>query len=84
MDFLDFAKQNLGNMPTIDFDTTPAQVSLAWMMSKKDNIIPIPGTTSIKNTESNFNASNLKLSHSTISQIDDLLDFLDVPMFGGH
>ena len=59
-------------MPTIDFDATPAQVSLAWMMSKKDNIIPIPGTTSIKNTESNFNASNLKLSHSTISQIDDL------------
>ena len=65
-------------MPTIDFDATPAQVSLAWMMSKKDNIIPIPGTTSIKNTESNFNASNLKLSHSTISQIDEQGPNVDV------
>ena len=65
-------------------DATPAQVSLAWMMSKKDYLIQIPGTTSIKNMESNFKASNLKLSRSTISQIDELLDMLDVPVFGGH
>jgi len=65
-------------------NATPAQVSLAWMMCKKDYIIPIPGTTSIKNMESNFKAANLKLSVSTITEIDELLSSLDVPVFGGH
>ena len=65
-------------------DATPAQVSLAWMMCKKDYIIPIPGTTSIHNMESNFNAGNLKLSASLIAEIGELLDSLDVPVFGGH
>ncbi len=65
-------------------NATSAQVSLAWMMCKKDYIIPIPGTTSIKNMESNFKAANLKLSVSTITEIDELLGSLDVPVFGGH
>ena len=65
-------------------NATPAQISLAWMMCKKDYIIPIPGTTSIHNMESNFKAGNLKLSNSLIAEIDELLDSLDVPVFGGH
>jgi len=65
-------------------NATPAQISLAWMMCKKEFIIPIPGTTSIKNMESNFKAANVKLSSSTIIEIDELLDSLDVPVFGGH
>ena len=54
------------------------------MMCKKEYIIPIPGTTSIKNMESNFKATNVNLSGSTIIEIDELLDTLDVPVFGGH
>jgi len=65
-------------------NATPAQISLAWMMCKKEYIIPIPGTTSIKNMESNFKATNVNLSGSTIIEIDELLDTLDVPVFGGH
>lgn len=53
-------------------------------MSKKDFIIPIPGTTSIKNMESNFEAAKIKLSNSTVNEIDELLDVIDVPVFGGH
>lgn len=67
-----------------DNDANPAQISLAWMMSKKDYIIPIPGTTSIKNMQSNFNAADIRLTNSTIREIDELLDSLDVPVFGGH
>ena len=67
-----------------DNDANPAQISLAWMMCKKDYIIPIPGTTSIKNMESNFKASSIKLSNSTIREMDELLESLDVPVFGGH
>lgn len=65
-------------------NATPSQISLAWMMSKKDFIIPIPGTTSIKNLESNFEATKIKLSNSTVNEIDELLDVIDVPVFGGH
>ena len=61
-----------------------AQISLAWMMCKKDFIIPIPGTTSVENMKSNFKAGKIKLSDSTIGEIDELLDSLNVPVFGGH
>ena len=67
-----------------DKNATSAQISLAWMICKKDYIIPIPGTTSVKNMESNFRAKNVKLSSSEINEIDELLDNLDVPVFGGH
>lgn len=65
-------------------NANPAQISLAWMMCKKDFIIPIPGTTSIENMKSNFEASEVKLSNVFINEIDNLLDTLDVPIFGGH
>ncbi|MBQ2665185.1 aldo/keto reductase [Methanobrevibacter sp.] len=65
-------------------NATSAQISLAWMINKKDYIIPIPGTTSLKNMQSNFKASDVKLSSSTIDEIDALLDTIEVPVFGGH
>jgi aryl-alcohol dehydrogenase-like predicted oxidoreductase len=67
-----------------DKNATSAQISLAWMMCKKDYIIPIPGTTSLKNMESNLKAASVKMSSNEISEIDELLDNLDVPVFGGH
>lgn len=67
-----------------DKNATLAQISLAWMICKKDYIIPIPGTTSIDNMKSNFKAGDVKLSVSTINEIDDLLDKINVPVFGGH
>ncbi|WP_407380545.1 aldo/keto reductase [Methanobrevibacter sp.] len=67
-----------------DKNATMAQISLAWMINKKDYIVPIPGTTSVENMKSNFKAGNVKLSSSTIDEIEDLLDDIDVPVFGGH
>lgn len=67
-----------------DNHATAAQISLAWMMCKKDYIIPIPGTTSIENMQSNYDSINVKLSKATIDEIDDLLDSVDIPVFGGH
>ena len=63
-------------------DATMAQISLAWMINKKDFIIPIPGSTKIKNIESNYQAGNVKLSSAEISEIDELLEVLNVPMYG--
>ena len=63
-------------------DATMAQISLAWMINKKDFIIPIPGSTKIKNIESNYQAGNVKRSRAEISEIDELLEVLNVPMYG--
>ena len=65
-------------------DASASQISLAWMINKKDFIVPIPGTTSVENMHSNYDAGKIRLSASTIDEIDNLLDELDVPVFGGH
>lgn len=72
------------NQIATDNNASMSQISLAWMINRKDFIIPIPGTTSVRNMKSNFDASEIKLSKSTIDEIDELLDSIDVPVFGGH
>lgn len=65
-------------------EVTVAQISLAWMICKKDFIVPIPGSRKIENMESNFNAGNVTLTQEEINEIDNLLDTINVPVFGGH
>lgn len=40
---------------------TPAQVALAWVLSKGDNMIPIPGTKRVKYLEENVGSLDVKL-----------------------
>jgi aryl-alcohol dehydrogenase-like predicted oxidoreductase len=49
---------------------TPAQLALAWLLSKP-GVIPIPGTTSVKRLEENVRAADLKLSNGDIARIED-------------
>ena len=65
-------------------NATQAQISLAWMLCKKDYIIPIPGSRKIERLESNFHSADIILSQDEIKEIDSLLDGLDIPVFGGH
>ena len=41
---------------------TPGQLTLAWLMAQGDDIIPIPGTTKVKNFDENIGALKLKVS----------------------
>jgi len=41
---------------------TPAQVALAWLLSKKAWIVPIPGTTKLFRLEENLGGATLELS----------------------
>lgn len=50
--------------------TTPAVVSLAWMMSKKDYIVPIPGTRKKERMLENARAAELKLPAQDVNAID--------------
>jgi aryl-alcohol dehydrogenase-like predicted oxidoreductase len=63
---------------------TMAQLSLAWMMNKKDYIIPIPGSRKIERIQSNFDAGNIILTKEEVENIDHQLDGMQFDVFGGH
>ena len=48
---------------------TPAQVALAWLLSRKPWIVPIPGTTKLKRLEENLGAAELILSDADLTEI---------------
>lgn len=53
---------------------TPAQMALAWIMNKKQNIVPIPGTRTIEYLRENALACELRLSNEQMAEIQDILD----------
>jgi len=54
---------------------TPAQLSLAWVLHQRDNIIPIPGTKKVKYIEENAAAVEIKLSKEDLKKIDEAAPF---------
>ena len=64
-------------------NATPAQISLAWMLCKKDYIVPIPGSTKPERIKENLGAADVILTQDEIQKIDDALDGLDLKVFGG-
>jgi len=52
---------------------TPAQLSLAWLLTRGDHIVPIPGTTSIQHLEENLAAGQIAVAPEIIAEIDTLL-----------
>ena len=65
-------------------NATMAQISLAWMICKKDFIIPIPGSRKLSRLEENFQAGNVTLTKEEIQSIDDKLETMEFDVFGGH
>jgi len=53
---------------------TPAQLALAWVKSKGDFIVPIPGTRLVEHMEENLNADSLALSADVVSRLDALIN----------
>lgn len=51
---------------------TPGQVALAWLLTKGENVIPIPGTKREKYLEENAAASDVVLTGADIAQLDAL------------
>jgi aryl-alcohol dehydrogenase-like predicted oxidoreductase len=50
---------------------TPAQLALAWVLHRRDDIIPIPGTSSVSRLEENVAAINLTLSDADMARIEE-------------
>jgi aryl-alcohol dehydrogenase-like predicted oxidoreductase len=49
---------------------TKAQLALAWVMAKGDDITPIPGTTKIARLEENVAAAALRLSEADMAALE--------------
>ena len=65
-------------------NATPAQFSLAWMLSKKPWIVPIPGTPNPGRLVENGKAADIVLTADEVKQIDDALDKIQMSaVFGG-
>jgi aryl-alcohol dehydrogenase-like predicted oxidoreductase len=52
-------------------DATPAQVALAWLLTQKPWIVPIPGTTKLHRLEENIAAADLELAEDDLRAIEE-------------
>lgn len=49
---------------------TPAQIALAWLLQKGDDIVPIPGTKQRKYLEENLGAASLTLTNEEMTELN--------------
>lgn len=50
---------------------TPAQIALAWLLTQKPWIVPIPGTTKLHRLEENIGAAEVELSPDELRNIEE-------------
>jgi aryl-alcohol dehydrogenase-like predicted oxidoreductase len=50
---------------------TPAQVALAWVLSRGDDVVPIPGTKHVRYLEQNVEAADVELSAEDLARIEE-------------
>ena len=63
---------------------TLAQISLAWMLSKKPYIVPIPGTRKAERAKENAASSEIVLTKEEVNAIDKALEVMPMSaVFGG-
>ena len=77
-----FNKENMdANQPLLDLlkkfaadkNSTPAQISLAWMMCKNDFVVPIPGMRRDERLKENFGAADVELTVAELAELESAL-----------
>ncbi len=66
------------NQPIVDtvreiaaaHDATPAQIALAWLLSQRPWIVPIPGTRRLARLEENAGAAAIELTAEQLDKLD--------------
>jgi aryl-alcohol dehydrogenase-like predicted oxidoreductase len=53
-------------------DATPGQVALAWVLSRGDDVVPIPGTKRVAYVEENVAAAEVTLTDRDLEAIDGI------------
>ena len=81
------SRENLiANQPLVDMlktfaqekGATPAQISLAWMLRKHTNVVPIPGSKNKERIIENLGSWNVMLSESEFEQLERQLENCEV------
>ncbi len=54
-----------------ELQASPAQIALAWLLSQKSWIVPIPGTRKLNRLEENLNSADLKLKPEDVHSINE-------------
>jgi pyridoxine 4-dehydrogenase len=49
---------------------SPAQVGLAWLLGHRDNVLLIPGTSSVAHLDENMKAASINLSDDDIAELE--------------
>ncbi len=52
---------------------TPAQLALAWLIRRHDDVVPIPGTSSMARLEENVRAAEIEVSEQDLNRIEQAL-----------
>ena len=55
-----------------EIGATPAQTALAWILTRGDDIAPIPGTRRVARVEENLAADSIELTDAQIDRLDNL------------
>jgi aryl-alcohol dehydrogenase-like predicted oxidoreductase len=63
----------LGQIAASKKKMTPAQIALAWLLSRKPWIVPIPGTTKLHRLEENIGAASVELTADDLGEIETAL-----------
>ena len=53
-------------------EATPAQIALAWLLAKGNDVVPIPGTKRRRYLDENIGATTLTLSAAELAELDAL------------
>jgi VCBS repeat-containing protein len=51
---------------------TPAQLALAWILARHQDVVPIPGTSSAERLEENLGALNVRLTASDLDRLESV------------
>ena len=78
--FIPWYPLNAGNVEAVDVlqkiaadhKATVHQVALSWLLQHADNILLIPGTSSVAHLEENMKTANVKLTEEDIEKLDQL------------
>ena len=81
------SKENIaGNQPILDIlnkfadvkKARPAQISLAWMLKKYPNVVPIPGSKNQERIIENLGAWNMELTDEEFNELQRALDQCEI------
>ncbi len=56
-------------------NVAPASITLAWMLHRNDNVVPIPGTRHIKYLEQNTAALDVQLSEAELATLENTFHY---------